>query len=62
MICLELQDNTIYLNRNFYAACPNCHKQLWLLKLDGPGDKWKTILGTECACCHLLVEWKATPE
>ena len=47
----------IKLEDEFYAGCPKCGCQQWLLKIDGPGDRWENILGSECYECGFFVDW-----
>ena len=54
--------NTIYLNDEFYATCPECRHQEWLLPINGPGNQWDSLLGSECVNCGFSVEWKAVEE
>ncbi len=28
-------------------------------EVDGPGDEWEHILGTECLVCGFFIEWRA---
>jgi hypothetical protein len=42
---------------NFYAACPECGSQEWLLPVNGPRMAWDKIVGSECARCGCLIKW-----
>jgi len=46
-----------YLNDIFYASCPECGSQEWLLIVDGPGNEFQTITGFECKYCEFVVDW-----
>lgn len=41
----------------FYATCPECGGQEWLLPVNGPLMAWDKILGSECAACGCLIKW-----
>jgi hypothetical protein len=56
------ENKIVYLNDKFYASCPVCRSQAWLLEIDGPGDQWESLQGSECANCGFFVEWKAIKE
>ena len=45
-----------YLNDTFYATCPECGGQEWLLVVDGPGNEFQTIMGFECKYCEFVVD------
>ncbi len=42
---------------DFEISCPECGCFTWFLKVDGLGDKWKNITGTECSGCGYTVDW-----
>ena len=46
-----------YLNDKFYATCPECGGQEWMLMVNGPGNEFNEILGTECKYCEFVVDW-----
>lgn len=46
----------IKLLDNFYAQC-QCGSQNFRLAVDGPGDTWKRVLGTECCGCGYIINW-----
>jgi len=52
-----MSNNVIQLNEQLYANCPDCGSQEWLVRIDGVGDQWKNILGTECKYCGLVIDW-----
>lgn len=56
-----MSDNIIKLADNFYARCPNCGSWDFKIRLNGPGDTWTRILGTECSNeeCSFLIDWVA---
>jgi RNA polymerase subunit RPABC4/transcription elongation factor Spt4 len=49
--------NVIKLTDKFYATCPECGSQQFLLPVNGPGTQWDKIVGTECANCEYFMEW-----
>ena len=46
----------------FYATCPECGGQEWLLPVNGPLAAWDGITGSECAACGYLIEWIVVEE
>ena len=54
---LKVSNNIIKLNDKFYAKCPDCGSQEWLIRVDGVGDQWENIKGTECKYCELIIDW-----
>lgn len=49
--------DVIFLEDNFYAKCGECGGQDFMLMLNGPGDKWTFIAGTECSACGLFTSF-----
>ena len=49
--------NVIPLNDKFYACCPECGGQEWLIRVNGPGNSFDEIMGTECKYCSFYVDW-----
>ena len=49
--------NVIQLYSGFYASCPSCKNTDWLIRIDGLGDQWENILGTECNSCGFMIDW-----
>ena len=39
------------------AECPNCKSTEWYILLDGYGDNWQNLKGTECAGCGWICKW-----
>ena len=39
------------------AGCPECGSDAWYIKIDGFGNNWKHILGTECIECGFTVNF-----
>lgn len=46
----------IHLNDEFYAQC-QCGSQSFSLLVNGPGDAWDRVLGTECTGCGYVIKW-----
>jgi hypothetical protein len=44
-------------NQTIYATCPECDGQAWLLPVNGYGDEWDKITGSECAGCGYIIDW-----
>ena len=49
----------IHPDEKYYAKCPECNGTSWGLLLNGVGDNWDNITGTECLNpdCGFVCEW-----
>ena len=49
----------IYPGEKYYAKCPECNSTSWGLLLNGLGDGWDKITGTECLNpdCSFSADW-----
>jgi len=53
------EDNVLPLRKDpqYIAKCPECNGRFWLLRVDGVGNEWEHILGSECSECGFFVDW-----
>ena len=53
------KSNVIPMRRDpqYVAKCPDCGEKNWFIRVDGIGDQWENILGTECSFCGFQVDW-----
>ena len=39
------------------AQCPECGGTTFHIRVDGYGNNWKNLIGTECEDCGGLIDW-----
>ena len=47
----------IHPSEKYYAKCPECNGTSWGLLLNGVGDGWDKLTGSECLKCGWISDW-----
>ena len=47
----------LYSPEEYHATCPECGSTAWFLRINGLGDSWDKLTGSECMDCGFLIDW-----